>query len=59
MALKLSANTRFQDRPGDCKLIETAVSRDDQEHGAATGGLPRQLGTAGRLQCARFGTANA
>ena len=28
--LKLSANTRFQDRPGACKLIETAVSRGDR-----------------------------
>ena len=28
--LKLSANTQFQDRPGACKLIETAVSRGDQ-----------------------------
>jgi len=27
--LKLSANTPFQDRPGACKLIETAVSRGD------------------------------
>jgi len=29
-ALKLSANAQFQDRPGACKLIETAVSRGDQ-----------------------------
>jgi TPR repeat protein len=28
--LKLSGNARFQDRPGACKLIETAVSRGDQ-----------------------------
>ncbi|MES2197476.1 MAG: hypothetical protein V4517_23910 [Pseudomonadota bacterium] len=28
--LKLSANPQFQDRPGACKLIETAVSRGDQ-----------------------------
>jgi TPR repeat protein len=28
--LKLSQNTQFQDRPGACKLIETAVSRGDQ-----------------------------
>ena len=28
--LKLSQNTPFQDRPGACKLIETAVSRGDQ-----------------------------
>jgi hypothetical protein len=28
--LKLSANVQFQDRPGACKLIETAVSRGDQ-----------------------------
>jgi hypothetical protein len=28
--LKLSANLQFQDRPGACKLIETAVSRGDQ-----------------------------
>jgi TPR repeat protein len=28
--LKLSANTQFQDRPGACKLIETAVNRGDQ-----------------------------
>jgi len=27
--LKLSANPQFQDRPGACKLIETAVSRVD------------------------------
>lgn len=30
IALKLSANTQFQDRPGACKLIETAVGRGDQ-----------------------------
>jgi TPR repeat protein len=30
IALKLSANTQFQDRPGACKLIRTAVSRGDQ-----------------------------
>jgi hypothetical protein len=30
IALKLSANARFQDRPGACKLIETAVRRNDQ-----------------------------
>jgi hypothetical protein len=28
--LKLSANAQFEDRPGACKLIETAVSRGDQ-----------------------------
>jgi TPR repeat protein len=28
--LKLSQNTQFQDRPGACKLIKTAVSRGDQ-----------------------------
>jgi len=28
--LKLSTNAQFQDRPGACKLIETAVSRGDQ-----------------------------
>jgi hypothetical protein len=28
--LKLSPNSQFQDRPGACKLIETAVSRGDQ-----------------------------
>ena len=28
--LKLSANAQFQDRPGACKLIGTAVSRGDQ-----------------------------
>ena len=28
--LKLSANAQFQDRPGACKLIETAISRGDQ-----------------------------
>ncbi len=28
--LKLSPNAQFQDRPGACKLIETAVSRGDQ-----------------------------
>ena len=27
--LKLSANPQFQDRPGACKLIETAVGRGD------------------------------
>jgi hypothetical protein len=27
--LKLSPNPQFQDRPGACKLIETAVSRGD------------------------------
>ena len=30
IALKLSANTQFQDRQGACKLIQTAVSRGDQ-----------------------------
>jgi TPR repeat protein len=30
IALKLSANAQFHDRPGACKLIETAVSRGDQ-----------------------------
>jgi hypothetical protein len=30
IALKFSANAQFQDRPGACKLIETAVSRGDQ-----------------------------
>lgn len=30
IALKLSANARFQDRPGACKLVDTAVSRGDQ-----------------------------
>jgi len=30
IALKLSANTQFQDRPGACKLIQTAISRGDQ-----------------------------
>ena len=30
IALKLSANAQFQDRPGACKLIETAASRGDQ-----------------------------
>lgn len=29
IALKLSANAQFQDRPGACKLIETAVNRGD------------------------------
>jgi len=28
--LKLSQNTPFQDWPGACKLIETAISRGDQ-----------------------------
>ena len=28
--LKLSPNAQFQDRPGACKLIETAVGRGDQ-----------------------------
>jgi hypothetical protein len=28
--LKLSQNAQFQDRPGACKLIKTAVSRGDQ-----------------------------
>jgi hypothetical protein len=28
--LKLSQNARFQDRPGGCKLIGTAVGRGDQ-----------------------------
>jgi len=30
IALKLSANAWFQDRPGACKLIETAAGRGDQ-----------------------------
>jgi hypothetical protein len=28
--LKLSANPQFQDRPGACKLMDTAVSRGDR-----------------------------
>ena len=28
--LKLAQNAQFQDRPGACKLIETAVSRGDR-----------------------------
>jgi hypothetical protein len=28
--LKLSDNAQFQDRPGACKLIETAAKRGDQ-----------------------------
>ena len=28
--LKLSQNTQFQDRPGACKLIGTAVGRGDR-----------------------------
>jgi hypothetical protein len=28
--LKLSQNSPFQDRPGACKLVETAVGRCDQ-----------------------------
>lgn len=35
--LKLSANPQFQDRPGACKLIDTAAKRGDQ---AAAGRLP-------------------
>ena len=30
IALKLSANAQFEDRPGACNLIETAVGRGDQ-----------------------------
>jgi hypothetical protein len=30
IALKLSANARFHDRPEACKLIETAAGRGDQ-----------------------------
>jgi TPR repeat protein len=30
IALKLSPNAQFQDKPGACKLIETAVNRGDQ-----------------------------
>jgi hypothetical protein len=30
IGLKLSRNAQFHDRPGACKLIETAVSRGDQ-----------------------------
>jgi hypothetical protein len=30
IALKLSQNAQFQDRPGACKLVGTAVSRGDQ-----------------------------
>jgi hypothetical protein len=30
IALKLSQNPQFQDKPGACKLIETAVTRGDQ-----------------------------
>jgi hypothetical protein len=44
--LKLSKNGQFQDRPGACKLIETAVSRGDRSMTQRTGGLPRRLATA-------------
>jgi hypothetical protein len=30
IALKRSPNAQFQDKPGACKLIETAVNRGDQ-----------------------------
>ena len=30
ISLKLSENPQFQDRPGACKLIETAAKRGDQ-----------------------------
>ena len=30
IGLKFSPNSQFQDRPGACKLIETAVSRGDR-----------------------------
>jgi hypothetical protein len=30
ISLKLSEHPQFQDRPGACKLIETAVKRGDQ-----------------------------
>ena len=30
ISLKLSQNAQFQDRPGACKLIETAVGRGDR-----------------------------
>ena len=33
---QISANTQFQDRPGACKLIETAVSRGDPMSTART-----------------------
>jgi hypothetical protein len=30
ISLKLSQNPQFRDRPGACKLIETAAERGDQ-----------------------------
>jgi hypothetical protein len=35
--LNLSQNAQFQDTPGACKLIGTAVERGDQTMGAAPG----------------------
>jgi len=35
---RLSDNAQFQDKPGACKLIETAVSRGDQAMAARRGG---------------------
>jgi hypothetical protein len=48
IALKLSANAPFQDRPGACKLIEAAVSRGDQAMAHRLAGC-RQL-SASRLR---------
>jgi hypothetical protein len=42
------AKSRFQDRPGACKLIETAVSRGDRTMTPAPYGVPRQLIAARR-----------
>jgi hypothetical protein len=53
--LKLSANAQFQDRPGACKLVETAVSRGDRTLAQRLADC-RQLSTAGPSEFVRFGT---
>ena len=41
--LKLSQNAQFQDRPGACKLVETAAEPRRSDHDAAPCGMPRQV----------------
>jgi hypothetical protein len=47
--LKLSDNARFQDRPGACKLVATAVFRGDRAM-AAPSGVPRPIAGAAVLK---------
>ncbi len=59
IALKLSANARFQDRPGACKLIETAAGRGDQSMAQRLADCRANQALPTRRSSFLFGTANA